>query len=221
MKPSDNITLARIWSKELVEGQMYRIEQLIDIARRIDPDRFLGMRREQIRARIAEETDVGEPKVTQHSWQFRQAGHDLRMYLGVPMNEVERQEALCALTRRELDILRGEAGVRREGRARRRLRGKNGVNVVRKLKAQRNTCGICGDFIYPASPIGCHFDHIVSLANGGGDVLANTRAVHGYCNGLLSDHDDDAKVRRVLTLYGLRTDADAAEVATARAKRVV
>ena len=221
MRRTNKDCLTWTWHEHLVPGQVYDLDLLVDLAVRIHPGRFASMPRKDLRTRIAEETDTGKEKVSQSSKQFEQLGRDERLYLGLPPDEVERQEALYALSRREARSLRGDLPHRgRRGKVRRALRGPKGANVRLKLAATRNRCGICGTHIYPAHPDSCELDHIVSLGNGGEDTLANTRPAHRYCNALLGMWDDEPATRIKLVAIGWPVDADAAAIATARAKEV-
>ena len=223
MHLNDHTRLARIWCERLIEGVIYTLDELEDIVFDADGYHFGEMGRKQLRTRIAEQTDTGEEKATQWAWLFRQVGHGQRIYLGVPMNELEQQEALATLTRADLRALRGPLpkSEARRSRVRRALRGKAGRNVARKIDAQRGRCGICGTFIWPRNPGNAELDHIVSLANGGPDILENTRATHQRCNMVLGATDDDTRARAMLkAMFDWPADAAAAELATARAKSV-
>ena len=215
----DNARLTLIWHEHLVEGQVYDLDQLCDVAARVQPGRFGDMSRHQLGTRIAEQTDIGEDKVSQYSFQFRKLERDRRLYLGLPLDDIERQVALLALTRQERDAFHGRL-TGHKSRVRKALRGKDGVNVARKLRAQKGRCGICGSHIYPGHAANAELDHILALGNGGPDTLENTRAVHGRCNAVLADTEDEARARRILKVWGWPVDADAAEVATAKAKSV-
>lgn len=218
---TDHGALTRIWHDHLRVGPVYSLDALAEIASTARPERFGTIDRHVFRTTVAEQTDTGEAKVSLHSRQFREAGRDKRVYLGLPLNEVERQVALSNLTRRERDAIRGMLSGGATGpRKCKRLRGRDGTNVLRKLEAQHGQCGICGFLILPMHPGEAELDHILALSLGGPDVLGNTRAVHRTCNALLSNTGNEARVREHLRVTGWPVDADAAEIATARARGI-
>ena len=179
-----------------------------------------GIERHTFRTVLAEQTRIGREKVSQHSFQFEQVSRAVRRYLGLALNEIERQEALCSLSRRELAVLRGETSLRGRSRVRRQLRGRNGRNVAAKLAAQGNRCPACGHWIDPPLPMNAVLMHTVSLANGGPDELANTFAAHWVCNATMGTRDDYAWLRRTLAAQGWPIDTEAALLAASGAKRV-
>ena len=211
--------LAETWRRRLSPGSPYTLDALFAFAVEDWPVRFTEMPRAAFRARIAEETDTGQPKPSQHSFQFKESCRDLRIYLEKSPEEIDREIVLNRLTRQEKALLFGYTSYATgRNQVRRALRTK--PNIEAKLAATRNKCIFCEMPIYPAHWKNTVLAHIVSLDNGGPDILGNTGPAHHFCNATMGTMDDYRRLREMLKVAGWPVDAEAVGIAAARAKEV-